>query len=76
MIHCRLDFNNLYDDGRVARLDSEGCITFFRNVDFYMVRGALLRAHKHKVLGGNELWAYGDITVIGNTNGVCNVKAP
>jgi len=53
---------------------SEGCITFFRSTDFYTVRAALLRAHKHRILGGNELWAYGDITVIGNTDGACNVQ--
>jgi hypothetical protein len=55
---------------------SEGCITFFRSVDFYVVRRALLRAHQHMILGGNGLRAYGEVTVIGNTDGVCNVKTP
>lgn len=52
---------------------SEGCITFFLSEDFYTVRRALLRAHRHHILGAGELMAYGEMTVIGNTSGSCNV---
>lgn len=54
---------------------SEGCITFFLTSDFYTVRAALLRAHRHRILQGDHLWAYGDITVIGNTSGRCDVTS-
>lgn len=41
--------------------------------DFYVVRSALQKAHRHRVLQGDNLWAYGDITVIGNASGSCDV---
>lgn len=52
---------------------SEGCITFFLSRDFYMVRSALLKAHRHRILQGDKLWAYGDVTVTGNISGSCDV---
>lgn len=52
---------------------SEGCITFFLSQDFYRVRAALLKAHRHRILQGDQLWAYGEITVIGHTRGDCRV---
>jgi hypothetical protein len=54
---------------------SEGCITFFLSRDFYVVRSALLKAHRHRVLQGDKLWAYGEVTVIGNKSGSCDVRS-
>jgi hypothetical protein len=52
---------------------SEGCITFFLPQDFYRVRAALLKAHRHRILQGDQFWAYGEITVIGHTQEDCRV---
>ncbi|EAM7071088.1 hypothetical protein F6G07_08700 [Salmonella enterica] len=52
---------------------SEGRITFFLSRDFYVVRAALLKTHRHRILQGDKLWIYGEVTVIGNTSGSCDV---
>jgi len=49
--------------------ESEGCITFVRRADFYMVRQALLRRKKVRVPGSrNGLMAYGYVDVQGESN--------
>jgi hypothetical protein len=53
---------------------SEGCITFYRREDFYTVRWALLATRKQQVLGGGDLFAYGEVVVIGRNSGACDIE--
>ena len=49
--------------------ESEGCITFCRRTDFYIMRNALLRRTKRKVHGSrHEFMAYGYVDVQGESN--------
>ena len=55
--------------------ESWGCITFYRNADFQILRNALLRTKKVGVPGGRGLMAYGFVEVKGIPNfSKCDVR--